>query len=373
MTYISNRIMEKLNSNMEDIIVRHLLGEASSDEESLLLSWLKDDMENQKYFFQMKEIWNTSHLNEEDIKTDASWNSLKLAAKGKITQLPAKTDKSYIKLFRYAAIFIAVIAVGALTFRYGSLIFNTTEPLSLTEIRTQNGQKKEVILPDGTKIWINSGSSFKYSSNYGESNREVFLEGEAFFEVTRDTAKTFIVHADNITIKVLGTSFNVRCYPELKSIETTVISGTVSLENNETSESSEVVILNKKEKATFLRNQQKMYITKNSDIISKETVDPISLNKITLNQEEADYIASWKDQNLSFNNESFEEIAFKLERWFNVKITIKDEKLKSHRYKGKFDNVKSVFEVLKVVKLTTPMTYEYNEKTKEITIKEQKE
>jgi ferric-dicitrate binding protein FerR (iron transport regulator) len=92
-----------------------------------------------------------------------------------------------------------------------------------------------------------------------------------------------------------------------------------------------------------------------------------------LNEEETDYIASWKDQVLSFNNESFEEMAHKLQRWYNVKIIIKDEKLKTYRYKGKFNHVKSIFQVLEVVKLTTPITYEYDEKAKEIIIEELKE
>ncbi|NJK95762.1 MAG: DUF4974 domain-containing protein [Bacteroidales bacterium] len=170
----------------------------------------------------------------------------------------------------------------------------------------------------------------------------------------------------------MGTSFNVRSYPDLGTIETTVITGTVSLENS-TEEIKDVVILNKKEKATFLKENKKMYISgKKEKDEPKSGVEPIELRKVSLNDEEADYIASWKDQTLSFNNESFEEIAFKLQRWFNVKITIKDQKLKGYRYKGKFQNANSIIQVLEVVKLTTPIKYEINPKTKEVTITELK-
>lgn len=367
--------MEELNKNIDDIIIRHLLNEASTEEEILLLNWMKSDMANQRHFFQMKDIWTASQANKQNVfETDEFWSSLKAALeKSKIVKMPVNRTYNYSKILKYAALGALLLSIGFAALKYGNRIFRKEVALTYTEIITPDGQKKEVILPDGTEVWINSGTTFKYASNYGKTNREIYLKGEAYFNVTRDTTKTFIVHAENITIKVLGTSFNVMCYPELKTIETTVISGTVSLENSEISEDKKVVILNKKEKATFLKNQQKIYITKNrSKDESKETVDPIELKKISLTEEEADYIASWKDHNLSFNNESFGEMAFKLQRWFNVKIVIEDEKLRNYRYKGKFDNAKSIFQVLEVVRLTTPITYEYNEKTKEITIKELK-
>lgn len=367
--------MEKQNYNIEDIILRHLLKEASIEEENLLLSWLKSDVQNQKEYFRMKEVWFASQNENPAIhKTDESWNALKAAAlkKDRMVSLPGR--HIFRQVLKYAALFVAIIGIGFFAFKYGSGIFKKEIPVTFTEVQTPDGQKKEITLPDGSTIWINSGSTFRYASNFGEKNREVYLEGEAYFDVARDTTKTFIVHADKITIKVLGTSFNVKCYPELKTIETTVISGTVSLENAETEEgmNKEIVILNKKEKATFLRNQQKMYITKNKTREEENEVEPIQLRKITLNEEESGYIASWKDQVLSFNNESFEEMAHKLQRWYNVKIIIQDEKLKNYRYKGKFDHIKSIFQVLEVVKLTTPISYEYDEKNKEITIKESK-
>lgn len=365
--------MEKLNYNIDDIITRHLLGEASTEEQNLLLSWLKDDIQNQHYFFQMKEIWTASQIKNLN-NTDTSWENLKaMMEKSKNIELNSGKKKNYIKLFRYAAFIAVLVCIGLLAYRYSSNVLNKKAEITYTEIITSDGQKKEVELPDGTKVWINSGTKLKYASNFGKTDRELFLQGEAYFDVKRDTSKMFIVRAENITIKVLGTSFNVKCYPELKTIETTVISGTVSLESNEKTEGKDIVILNKKEKATFLKNQQKMYVTKNPNENPKSTVEPIELKKLSISDEETKYIASWKDQSLSFNNESFEEMAFKLQKWYNVKITIKDEKLKDYRYKGKFDNGKSIFEVLQVIKLTTPISYEYNEKVKEIIIKEAKD
>jgi ferric-dicitrate binding protein FerR (iron transport regulator) len=228
------------------------------------------------------------------------------------------------------------------------------------------GQKKEVTLTDGTKVWLNSGTFFRYPDNYGKRNREVYLQGEAYFEVKRDTTKTFVVLTDNITIKVLGTSFNVNCYPDLDQVETTVISGIVSIENSGSEKDKDVVILNKQEKGTFLKDRKKILIQSSNNLTS--TVTPLGFKKIALNGEETGNTVSWKDRTLVFDNETFEEMAVKLHRWFNVDIIIRDENLKNYRYKGKFDDVRNVFQVLEVIKLTTPIAYEYNEKTREITI-----
>ncbi len=366
--------MEELDKNIDNIILKHLLKEATEDEQNYLLKWLKSDAKNLKYFFNMKEIWNASQNNSENFKTDNSWIELnKLLAKSKKLEMPDQKKRIWKSFIKYAALIIVLAGLSVFAFKYGNRIFKSETLLTYTEIKTPFGQKKEVILPDGTDIWINSGTTFKYASNFGETNREVFLQGEAYFNVAHDKTKTFIVHAENITIKVLGTSFNVKCYPELKTVETTVITGTVSLENNNAVNGKDVVILNKKEKATYLKDEQKMYISKNKtkeDL--KQKFDPIEVKKLALSEEETNYILSWKDQVLSFNNETFEEIALKLQRWFNVKIIIKDEKLKNYRYKGKFDNVKSIFQVLEVIKLATPIIYDYNEKNKEIIIKEKK-
>jgi ferric-dicitrate binding protein FerR (iron transport regulator) len=278
-----------------------------------------------------------------------------------------------MRTFRYAAALIVLAGLGFGLYAIVTGLLKKKPSVTFTEIVTDYGQKKEITLPDGTKVWLNSGTVFKYADNYGKQNREVFLQGEAFFDVTRDEARTFIVRADKITIRVLGTTFNVNCYPDLKMVETTVISGIVSLENSNNIEGKDVVILNKLEKGTYLKDQQKILIEKETASgTPDQSVTPIGLKKITLNEEETGYIASWKDQSLSFNNETFEEMAVKLQRWFNVTIKIEDDNLKGYRYKGKFDNVKSIFQVLEVVRLATPITYEYNEKTKEITIKQLK-
>jgi len=356
---------------IDRIIVRYLLHEADASEQEYLLNWLKEDINNRHYFFAFKNTWEISQFNIPELaKTGKSLLSLKEQMQRKDSEIDFSHKKPLIlRWIKYAASIILVAALGLTAVIISRKFENTKIPVLFTEIVTVNGQKKEITLPDGTKVWLNSGTTFKYTEDYGEVNREVYLQGEAFFDVTRDESKTFIVKAGDLTIRVLGTSFNVNCYPDNKVVETTVISGIVSIENVNTEKGSDIVILNKLEKGTFLKDQQKMMIDKN---MINDPVKPLALKKLTLSEDETGYIASWKDQTLSFNNETFEEMAVKLQRWFNVSIRIEDESLKNYRYKGKFDNVRNIYQVLEVVRLATPITYEYNEKTKEITIRESK-
>lgn len=353
---------------IDRIIVRYLLKEADAAERKYLIKWLKEDILNQHYFFAFKDLWDKSGKNINDnIKTGESWNVVKEHINKEYNK--KSTSGKTIRLLLYAATIVLLSMLGFVAYFLSQRNLKTEATVKYTQIETENGNKKEITLPDGTKVWLNSGTTFIYGDNYGENYREVSLVGEAFFEVARDESKTFIVKAGELTIKVLGTSFNVNCYPENKVVETTVISGIVSIENEKTDEESDIVILNKLEKGTYMKDQQRMLIERKTE---NNTPRPLALNKITLNEEETNLIASWKDQTLSFDNETFEEMAVKLQRWFNVSITIEDSNLKNYRYKGKFENVRSIYQVLEVVKLATPITYEYNEKTKEFTIKELK-
>lgn len=363
--------MNEQARNTDDLIVKYLLGEASDEEKAELITWIKADTSNESYFFHYKEIWEISQIkNTPEIQTDKSWNELREKMNEK-TKPEKQIRRFWPMALKYAASVLVIIGIGFSIYKFGGMLLKKEK--TYTEIKTLNGQKKQIILTDGTEIWLNSGTTLRYANDYGEKKREVYLIGEAFFNVTKDINRMFEVRTDKVTVKVLGTSFNINCYPELETIETTVITGIVRVENNEKTKDRKVVILNKQEKGTYNRTLQEMTISGNdkSEALKKD-MQSIPLHKISLSQEEADYMTLWKDQVLYFNNESFEEIALKLQRWFNIKIIFKDPHLKNYRYKGKFNDAKSITQILEVIKLTTPIAYEYNEKTKEITITELK-
>ncbi len=213
---------------------------------------------------------------------------------------------------------------------------------------TKNGEKDQVVLSDGTKIWINSGSILKYPDVFTGKNREVFLEGEAYFDVSHNRKKPFIITTSLIQVEVLGTEFNISSYPDDETIETTLVAGTVKITsiNAKSKFGKESYILKPNEKATF---------SKNNNTIAVDEVIP-------------QYSTSWKDGRLFFNNETFEKIAKRLERWYDLEIELTNCKFKHNRYTCVVNKDKTIEHVLNLLDICTPIEYTIVGKT--ITIKQ---
>lgn len=280
-------------------------------------------------------------------------------------------ERRIISPFWYVAATVIVLIGLSFLFDIHNL-FNTGSLNSQNlEVIVPKGQRSQVLLPDGTKVWLNAGTIFKYPSSFLKNSREVYLEGEAFFSVTHNKSMPFLVHIkNNLTIKVLGTEFNVKCYNEDRNVETTLIKGSVVFtQRDDNNKVLKEVNLFPKEKVTYDKVVQKMVVTKfivpdssavatspnmaskivrvtNND--SKEVVD---------NSDHLDELTSWKDDALVFDNDSFEDIAIKMERWFGISITIKDDILKQERFTGKFVNKESVYQILDIINRSEPIQY----------------
>lgn len=257
---------------------------------------------------------------------------------------PAWSVRKIYITFAKAAAFLA-IATGLVWLGHSFKTDNQAEPkiVGNNEIIVPVGEKSQVILSDGTHIWINSGSRFTYPVDFGQNSREVTLEGEAYFDVTRKGKTTFVVNTPDAKIRVLGTTFNVKAYPEDKKTQTTVVKGLVSVESK--IRGSGVILIRPDEMAVANAEEGKR---KRSE---SETGLKIIQNVNT------PAITSWKDQMLVFADETFGDIAIKMERWFNTRIIIEDEKIIEERYTGKFVHNETVYEVLKAIQLTTPIEY----------------
>lgn len=161
-----------------------------------------------------------------------------------------------------------------------------------------NGQKSEIVLPDNTHIWLNSGTQLKYPSSFGKNNRDVFLTGEAYFEVAKDEHKPFIVHASDIAVKVLGTKFNVKAYSDDEVVETALLSGRVNLIVDSGIGTKSELIMNPGEKLNYQKN-----------------------NKLILKSGfEMDEVVAWKNNKLIFRDDTFDNLVKKIERWYNVEV-----------------------------------------------------
>lgn len=208
--------------------------------------------------------------------------------------------------------------------------------VSATEVqKTPKGKKQHLLLQDGTEVWLNANSVLKYDKNFADhAIREVYLEGEAFFDVTHDEKKPFIVRTSGLAIRVLGTTFNVRSYAEDHVVETTLVDGKVTIASG-----SE----NSMEQVTLLPNQQALF-SKNSKTIALEAA---------VNTE--NYIA-WKNGWMIFDDKPFRYIKETLERWYDVSIVMEDENSLSCSFSGKFQD-KTLQEVLEIFKMTESISY----------------
>lgn len=259
------------------------------------------------------------------------------------------------------------LALGAVIITASAFLYqqsggdNTTaaEMPARNEISTRYGSKTSLVLPDGSKVWLNAGSKLSYDKNYGNSLREVTLAGEAFFDVVKNPSRPFIIHTSKMEVRVLGTAFNVKCYPDEKKTETSLIRGSVeiTLKNR-----PEKIVLKPNEKIVINddepNDEQPVQTTATKTGGPVKPAEPIfTLEHITREPVNNEIIeTSWIDNRLIFNNETFEEIAVKMERWYAVHISVESETLKKKRFTGTFEN-ETVSQALSAMQLTLPFGY----------------
>jgi ferric-dicitrate binding protein FerR (iron transport regulator) len=223
------------------------------------------------------------------------------------------------------------------------------QDMAYNTISVPNGQRSEITLSDGTRILINAGSSLRFPEQFQRKDREVFLDGEAYFEVSEKKSRPFCVHTEDITIRVTGTVFNVEAYAGDGYVVTTLVSGKVQLWNNYAKRGQkETVNLKPMQQAVFLKNNN----AKINQAVVKHFQNTLTPGKIISSQlMDIDPFVSWTEGKLSFENETFGNLARKLERRYGVNIEILDESLKQIRFTGVLKNI-SVEQAMKALQLT---------------------
>jgi ferric-dicitrate binding protein FerR (iron transport regulator) len=226
-------------------------------------------------------------------------------------------------------------------------------------VSTKAGSKSKIQLPDGTQVWLNADSKLKYNQDFMGAFREVQLTGEAYFDVAKDKAHPFIIHTGSIDVKVVGTSFNVRSYPNEKTTETALIQGVVeiTLHNNP----DKKIILRPSEKLT-VQNQPAPVTPAKDSII--EDVPMLTLGKIRFGKTDStsSIETMWVRNKLAFENETFGRIIAEMERWYNVKFVVKNEALLDKHLTGIFEN-KSLAEVMEALRVSASFQYRVKEGT----------
>lgn len=222
------------------------------------------------------------------------------------------------------------------------------ESQGMNEVVTTTGSRTSVVLPDGTMVMLNACSKLEYDIHgFMKGQREVTLEGEGYFDVKTDAGHPFIIKAGQVDVRVLGTVFNLKAYPEDGITETTLISGKV-----------EVALRGKEEKKVVLAPQQKLSV-KHEQVVAAEPVaiayNVTSVKGATTADSGAREVA-WMTNKLAFENMSFAQLARELERWYNVKIKFRDDRYKEERLSGAFKE-QPVADVLAALQLTSSFKY----------------
>jgi transmembrane sensor len=234
------------------------------------------------------------------------------------------------------------------------------------EIRTGNGSRTHLLLPDSTHVWLNAGSQIRYDKMHGAKRREVYLTGEAFFDVARNAEKPFIIHTARIDIRVLGTSFNVKSYLTDKTTETTLVQGSI-----------EVSVKNRSSEKIILKPNEKLLVT-DRDSISRgtgglgrreEKEQPVvAISKPTYELHTGKIIeTSWVDNKLIFQDEAFKDLARQMERWYGVSIRFDNPRQGESRFTGSFEN-ETIQQALEALALTANSNFKYSIHGNQITV-----
>jgi transmembrane sensor len=319
--------------DIEEKLPGYLSGELDDRDRALVDEWRAGSSENETAYHAYLKAWEALPAYE----LMEQFNSFEALKKvNRRLSLPEKFNRQ-IMLQRIAVVLIIPLLVysGYLTLRNSSIINPAKEQAVMQTVTSRQGMVTDFELADGTKVWLNSGSSLQSPMLFTGDLRTVKLTGEAYFEVTRDEKKPFRVKAGDLNIEVLGTSFNVVSYAEDRQSEVVLVEGKVNL----FTEKDQV----KKVFGILYPGQRAIY---------KEDSQMIAAEKV-----EVDKYISWREGNLIFRNDNMEDVVRRLSRWFNVEIIIKDPEIKNYGYKASFRN-ETLTQVLNLLKLSAPIDYQ---------------
>lgn len=210
---------------------------------------------------------------------------------------------------------------------------NRISTVSYNELSVPSGMCKLLVLNDGTRLWLNSGSSLKYPGRFKGKKREVYLQGEAYFEVVHNADIPFIVHAGKLSTRVLGTTFNIRAYKDDPDVKVTLFTGKVEVIREISNKETSKLILLPKQVATY---------RKDAGSLIKTTVSNISINQ---------YLA-WKDGKLIFDETPVSEVLRRLSLAYGVKFILTDEKINRCTITGAFNVNQKIEEVLQSISIS---------------------
>lgn len=307
----------------QNLLYKYFSGTASIEEEKQILDWVEASDENREAFLKERMLFDVALFSEK--------------------QETRKTARLIPMLRWTARVAAAVIVAVSGYFMTTDFIYNKdAQPQTIT---VPAGQRAQITLADGTRVWLNSKSTLTYAGNFGRKERNVQLDGEAYFEVAKNKSIPFYVQTEMHNVRVVGTCFNVCAYRDSKEFETTLVEGIVDIY---TSDSKQVVT-----------RLQKDEFFANYDGRCKKTILP-----------SYEYLR-WKEGLYCFDDVPFSGILDKLEKYYNVKITVTSPRLLTHEgLTGKFREQDGIEHILRAISKEHPFKFRINEEKDSIIIYE---
>ena len=318
-------------------ILRQLNGEASPEEVDSFSNWLLENPENFDLFIEIKKIWEADMRKEIKFDSQNARNRI-----NKTVKIQKKKEFVLNNLQRIAAAVVIIASLAGLTFYYtlDDINVRIAEATIVNQITKSSnaGEQLRLTLPDGSIVLLNAQSSIQFPERFDKNSRQVVLEGEAFFDVTKDPNRPFIVKTRNLNTTVLGTSFNIRAFKGKESF-VTVSTGKVKVENLDSKEHLQVQLL------------------PNEQVVVNPNADEFNVNEVNAKN----YI-TWTFGCLKFNNEDLEDVASELERWFDVKITLENINSSNLKVNGSFKE-KKLYNILDGLCYMYDLEYKFNSET----------
>ena len=313
----------------EDIINKYLTGQCSEEEIVEVNAWMKESEENARQLFRMEEIYHLGKFNQYADRQQMARAEKQLYKK--LDEEKRKQNKilRMHRWMKYAAMIAVILVIGGGS---GYWLYQNGNNQHMMVAVANEGIVKEIILPDGTKVWLNNSATLKYPREFSEKARNVYLDGEAYFEVTKNRHKPFTVQSDAMRVRVLGTTFNFKCDKNYRIAEVTLIEGEIEVKGN------------KEEGQIILAPGQRAELNKNN-------------GRLTVKQVDAKMDAVWHDNLIPFQKADIFTITKALERFYDVKIILSPDIQSNKTYSGVLKRKADIESVLKSLQNSIPIDY----------------
>jgi len=307
------------------ILHKYFKGIASQSEEELILEWVEASEENRKTFLKERMFYDVSLFTNDKQKRKTTNKNSRIIYMAKWS-------------FRIAASILIILSCTLLFREY-----RYSQSSQLQAIAVPAGQRAEIVLADGSKVWLNARSTLTYAADFGKSSRNVELDGEAYFEVVKNSKIPFFVNTELNKIKVVGTRFNVSAYKGSNEFETTLVEGIVD-------------VYNRKDEKMITRLTKDQFFVANGNNYQKKYLHSYEFLR-------------WRDGLYCFDDTPFKNLLDKLEKYYCVKITVENPAILDYQCTGKFKENDGVEHILKVIQKDHIFSYTINENKDSIMIR----